>query len=117
MFCDADAEPALASADIDVLLQMSRRIDKSGRLPGDDDWEPAYDLNYAIAQGWLLKSTRTANRYLFMTGGKMLSRNQYYEHCIQLYYKFLSKSPLKAKRLGPGEDVLSLASVPLVGNS
>ena len=74
---------------------------------GTYSWVEAYDSNYAIAQAWLLKTTKLADRYLFMSGGKMFSRNQFYDHCMDLYRRFLMKSPLRAVRLAPSfEDTL-----------
>lgn len=112
MFCDASTEPTLSPSDIDVLLQMSRRRDVNDHEPQAANWTPTYDVNYAIAQGWLVKAGRTSNRYLFMTGGKMLSRNQYYEHCLDLYRRYMGKASLGVKVLGPGELDLS-ALIPI----
>lgn len=63
-------------------------------------WNPTYDLNYAIAQGWLLKSTRLVGHYNFMANGKMLSREQFYEHCMSMYKRFANKSGIKGIRMG-----------------
>jgi hypothetical protein len=60
-------------------------------------------VNYAIAQGWLVKAGRLPDRYLFMDAGKMYSRNQYYEHCLELHKKFLMKSGIRAQPLVPDE--------------
>jgi len=104
MFANASAEPALASEEIDVLVTMAKRIDKNGVWPSDTSWESTWDINYAVAQAWLVKAGRLAPRYLFMEGGKMFSRQQYYDHCMKMYAKFMSKSPIKAIRLGPQAD-------------
>ncbi len=106
MFVNANEEPALASEEIDVLVSMAKRIDKNGVWPSDTSWTGTWDISYAVAQGWLVKAGRLADRYLFMEGGKMLSRQQYYDHCMKMYAKFLSKSPLKAIRLAPAEDAI-----------
>lgn len=68
----------------------------SGRAP----WNPIYDVNYAIAQGWLLKSGRLVGHYNFMTGGRMFSREQFYNHCMDQYKRFSAKAGIKAIRLG-----------------
>lgn len=102
-FASPDTEPVLTSADLEVVLDISKRVDRYGVRPIDDGWEDTYDWNYAVAQCWLIRAGRLANRYLFMSGGKMLSRNQYYEHCIDLYRKYLGRSDLRALRLAPGE--------------
>jgi hypothetical protein len=110
LFTSATAEPVLSPADLEVLLAMARRVDKNTVLPGDADWEPTYDLNYAAAQGWLIKAGRLSPRYNFMSGGKMLSRQQYYDHCMKNYYRYAMKSPTKAHRLGMSP--LGLSNVP-----
>lgn len=92
LFLDVGTEPIIYAAEIDILVDMARRVDKSGVRPGDDAWEETYDVNYSVAQGWLVKASRLSNRYLFMDAGKMYSRNQYYEHCLELHRKFLMKS-------------------------
>lgn len=79
---------------------------------GTAPWNPTYDVNYAIAQGWLLKASRLVGHYNFMTGGKMLSREQFYEHCIKQYRLFSAKSGPKAFRLGMHEQLgLMMGSV------
>lgn len=110
-FAELDAEPVLTTADLEVVLDLSKRVDRYGVRPIDDGWEDTYDWNYAVAQCWLIKAGRVANRYLFMSGGKMFSRNQYYEHCMELYHKYLSRANLHALRLAPG-DVNRLDQIP-----
>ena len=99
VFGDLNTEPVLGEADIQVILDMSRRLDINGARPDTDGWAETFDANYAVAQVWLIKSTRLANRYLFMAGGKMFSRNMFYEHCMELHRKFMGKANLAAIRL------------------
>lgn len=70
---------------------------------GAFSWVETYDVNFAISQAWLLKAGRLADRYLFMSGGKMFSRQQFYDHCMALHRKYAMRSPLKAARLGPSD--------------
>ena len=113
VLCDAGTEPVLASADLDLLLRKAKRVDKYGVWPTETGWTQTYDVNYGAATGWLLKAGRLANRYLFMSGGKMFSRQQYYDHCIKMYRLYLSKSPIKATRLTAEDTAIArLASVP-----
>lgn len=98
-FADANSEPVLTSSDLDLLIVLAKRVDKFGILPGDTSWEETYDVNYAVAQGWLIKAGRLAPRYNFMSGGKMLSRQQFYDHAMKMYHKFAMKSPIKSVRL------------------
>lgn len=115
-FADVNTEPVLTSADIEVVLDTSKRVDKFGVWPSQEGWTGTFDVNYAIAQCWLLKATRLANRYLFMSGGKMFSRNQFYEHCMDLHRKFLSKADMKALRLATGKTT-NLDQIPANWNS
>lgn len=77
---------------------------------GSTVWERTWDVNGAVAAGWLIKAGRTANQYLFMSGGKMLSRQQVHRQCLTMYHKYAMKSPLKAARLS--QIVSSLDLVP-----
>lgn len=113
LLTDAGTEPVLASADLDYLLTLAKRADNFGVWPTETGWEETWDVNYAVAQGWLIRAGRLANRYLFMTGGKMFSRQQFYDHCMKMYRTYLSKSPMKVTRLIPEDTQASyLASVP-----
>lgn len=103
LFLNPTEEPQIYAAELDVLLDIARRVDRSGVRPSDTAWEETYDVNYAIAQGWLVKAGRLAPRYLFMDAGKMYSRNQFYEHCIELHKKFLMRSGIQAVPLVPDE--------------
>ena len=113
-FGDPGSEPVLGEADIQVLLDMARRSDKNGLWPTDTGWEESYDANYAIAQCWLLKATRLAPRYLFMSGGKMFSRNQFYEHCMELHKRFLAKADLQVLALGT--ETSRISDIPVANN-
>lgn len=111
VFCAADSEPALSPHDIEVIISMSKRVDQYGVLPSDAAWEETYDWNYAVAQGWMIKAGRLADRYLFMTGGKMLSRHQFYEHCLELYKRYMGRANLASLRLVPDQR-LTLEMIP-----
>lgn len=74
---------------------------------GTWSWVESYDPNFAIAQAWLLKAGRLADRYLFMSGGKMFSRHQFYDHCMEQYRRYLSKSGLKSIPLASEESILT----------
>ena len=91
-FTNPSEEPVLTSADLDILIYMSKIIDYNGVWPTMTGWIESYNYNLGIALGWLIKATRIADRYLFMDGGTMLSRNQYYDHCMMLYHRFANKA-------------------------
>lgn len=107
VFCPVGSEPVLESGEIETLLDIGRMRDQYGLDPETVGWEETYDASYVIAQAWLVKATRLADRYLFMVGGKMFSRQMFYDHCMKLYYRFLMKSPIRATRVGPPNPLLS----------
>jgi hypothetical protein len=111
LFLDTESEPILYAAELDVLVEMSRRVDRFGIYPDAVNWEETYDVNYAVSQGWLVKAGRLAPRYLFMDAGKMFSRQQFYDHCMQQAKKFAMRSGIKAIRLAPDER-LTIDSIP-----
>lgn len=114
IFGDVNTDPVLGAADVDLILSMAPRADKHRVLPSDPSWEPTYDLNHAVAQVWLLKASRLTNAYNFMVHGKMLSRQQMWDHCMAMHRTFLRKSGLYAVRLGEPRhtiDEVELASL------
>lgn len=110
----ASEEPVLATADVNVLLIMAKRVDVNGLQPGDATWTPTWAINYAVAQGWLIKAGRLSGRYLFMSGGKMFARQQMFDHCMKLHAKYAMKAGISAVRLGPEDEFAE--TVPLLGN-
>lgn len=110
LFLDPETEPKLGAAELDLLLDIAKRVDENGVEPDLTGWTPTYDVNYAVAQGWLLKASRLAPRYLFMDQGKMFSRQQYFDHCMKLHRKFLMRAGIKAMKL-VADDRLALDMV------
>lgn len=111
LFLNPGTEPVLAAAEVEILIDMARRVDVNGVEPGDASWEETYDVNYAVAQGWLVKAGRLADRYLFMDAGTMYSRQQYYDHCMKQHQKFLMRCGIQGVRLVPDER-LSIFNIP-----
>lgn len=107
-YLPVDEEPVLSPGEVALLVDMARVVDVLGITPTSASYTETWDTHYAISQGWLAKAARLADRYLFMSGGKMFSRQQFYDHCMALHTKHAMKSPLKAVRLGPAVDPLSL---------
>lgn len=97
------AEPAWPVVVGQVIADGAATWSCTGTAP----WNPRYDLYYAVAQGWLLKTSRLVGHYNFMTGGKMLSREQFYDHCMDQYRLYARKSGIKGIRLG-GHSVLGV---------
>lgn len=106
LFGETATEPVITSGEQSTLLDMAKTADKYGVWPTDSSWTQTYNVNFAIAQAWLLKSSRLAPRYLFMAGGKMLSRNQYYDHCIKQYKIYSLKAGVRAQKLSSTSEGL-----------
>jgi len=114
-FTAAASEPVLTSADVDILVSIAKRRDDADIEPSDANWTPTWDVYYAVAQGWLMKAGRTANRYLFMSGGKMFSRNQYWEHCIEMC-RYYGNKRIRTVPLGPDPELVRLQLIPVLNN-
>lgn len=98
----ADEEPELDSDQIADILTHARRPDSEGRVYGDDDWEPTWDLDAAAAEGWLRKAGIAASRFNFAEDGQRFDRAQVYAHCI-------AQSERYARRL--------MGSIPVTGTT
>ena len=108
LFSDGGSEPKVTNEDLDLIVTLIKTVDKYGVWPTEATWTATYDVNQGIALAWQLKAGRLAPRYLFMSGGKMFSRNQYYDHCMKQYRFYASKSGMKAERLGPENVTLQV---------
>lgn len=80
----AEAEPALAEADLDELLAVSQRPDAEGRPPADLNWTPTYDYNAAAAEGWRWKAAKASEMIAADLDGAKLSAGQLFEHCERM---------------------------------
>lgn len=56
-----DTEPALTEDELDELLAAAALEDKDGRAPLVEEWTPTYDINSAVATGWLIKAGRASS--------------------------------------------------------
>lgn len=73
-------EPALTSADIDMLVQMATSQDTAGA----DQWTVA-DLNRMASLGWNWKAGTASAKFKAGVGpGKTFELQQQYEHCVQM---------------------------------
>lgn len=79
-----DYEPKLTDADIDDLVEMSRRPDALGRLPSETGWIPTYDLAVAVSNGWETKAARAAGDFRFEEDNQVFYREQVADHCMKM---------------------------------
>lgn len=98
-FGQCEADPVITAGEIDMLVDMAKIMDRYQIWPTSTSWTPTYDTNFAIAQAWLLKAGRVSMAYLYMSGGKMLSRQQMYDHSMKLYRTFANKARIKSIHL------------------
>jgi hypothetical protein len=103
LFLNPGTEPVITSAEVDILVDIARKVDVNGVMPGDAAWVETYNVNLAVAQGWLVKAGRLADRYLFMDAGTMYSRQQYYDHCMKQYQKFSMRAGIQGLPLVPDQ--------------
>lgn len=92
LFTDAANEPILSTTDIDVLVRKAKRADYMNRPPSDANWYATWNIPYAVAYGWRLKSTRLVGLIKFTSGGTTYSREQFFEHCRQMQKDWMSRS-------------------------
>lgn len=103
LLTDAQSEPRLSVSDLDDLLRRARVPDENNVGPDEVGWIETYNVNHAASLGWKVKQGRLTNAYLFMSGGKMLSRNQMFDHCERMSRRYAMSSgigsvPLRTSR-------------------
>lgn len=84
----ASTFPALSTEQIDRLLEEAKRTDADDRYPDDVDWDPTWDLNRSIAEGWRIKAGLVSNRHAFGANSGNYNPEQVFEHCMKMadYY-------------------------------
>jgi hypothetical protein len=61
MLTDWATEPSLTETEVSGILDAAALADEAGFAPGDDGWDPTYDLNRAASRVWLVKAARAAS--------------------------------------------------------
>ena len=59
----------------------------------------AFDLNAAAAEIWTRKAAHAASGYHFSADGATYSRQQVYDHCLQMAALYKGSAPMKVSRL------------------
>lgn len=98
ILCAVDLEPPLSAAEVDRLLNMSRRSDSSGRYPDDVGWESTFDLRWAAAEGWRWKAGKCAQYFDFSADGASINKQQIMENCQKMskFYAAASADTIQA---------------------
>ena len=71
---DWDTAPALTEPELEDILATAALEDAAGLAPLNEEWSPTYDLNAAVAQGWLIKAARAAATVDEPTAGAVTSK-------------------------------------------
>ena len=106
-----DKEPILDADLISALLERAQTRDLRNRLPGEDDYEPTYNLNVAAARGWRMKAARVAADYDLNVDQKGLTRSQLIEQMLQMASAYARLGAPRTHQFGA--DVRRRQSVPL----
>lgn len=85
-------EPLLSDDEIADLLLQARRPDVDGNAIDSDDWTPTYNLDAAASTGWEWKAGRATPGFSFGEDGQMFSRQQIFDHCMQMASQYRRSS-------------------------
>ncbi len=86
------SEPALSSDEVDDLLAQFQKTDADGVNPGEDDYEPTYNLRAAAAEGWRWKAAKATELVSADLDGDRMSSNQVFEHCQEMIKHYSASS-------------------------
>ena len=98
-------ESTLSAPELADLLALAKVADAEDRAPSDDDWEPAFDLDRAAAEGWRWKAGKVAPRFGATVDGMDLQRQQIYANCLEQAEQY-------AKRIAGDVGVMRSPRVP-----
>lgn len=94
-----DIEPILSAADVDDLLEQSKRPDAAGLSPSDPDWTPTFDVDAGAALGWEVKAGRASAAFDFGEDGQRFNRSQMHEQCMAMavhYRRGSASAPVRS---------------------
>lgn len=84
---DNYTDPALWARIEEVALR-----DSQGKEPGEDGWEPRYNLHKAAADIWFEKAGAMAGDHDFSADGGKFSRSQKYQHAVDQAMRHQSRA-------------------------
>lgn len=103
-----ESEPALSVDQVDTLVRKARRADVAGRAPTDEDWEPTWNLAYAIALGWQLKAGIAAGYFDRATFTRQMKESGIHKQCLAMAKEWKKKAatsvPVYPRRAGAYVD-------------
>jgi hypothetical protein len=87
----ADSEPVLNEVEVAYLVELARRPDPDGLLPGDVGWRGAYNLSAAAAEGWRRKAGKVAGQFSFSADGQTFHRAEMYKACLDMAQRYANR--------------------------
>lgn len=112
--CQASSFPTLSQDQLNFLLKQAKRADGLGRSILHPQWEPTYNLNYAVAKGWELKAGNAAAQYDIADTDQKLSRSQVFAQCMAMARTYKAKLSGTVVMRAPQRSVGTL--IPLAPN-
>lgn len=97
------SRPTLSDPELGRLLDRYKVADPSERPPTRDDWEGAWALNAAAAEGWRMKAARVAGDFNFSADDASYSKGDVMAHCLEMEqsYRALSIGYMELREPGP----------------
>jgi len=92
-----DKEPTITEDDLEAVIEQYQVIDANGVLPTEDDYEPTYNINLAIAECWDIKAGRATELISTDLDGDRMSADQIYEHCVQMAKKYRKRTSVSVR--------------------
>lgn len=86
-----DVEPALTEEELEGLLGTASKEDAAGLAPGDEGWEPTYDLNRAAARVWLVKAARASATVEAASEDTGNATSRVFENCLAMARLYSAK--------------------------
>jgi hypothetical protein len=86
-----DVEPTLTEEELEDLLGAASKEDAAGLAPGDEDWEPTYDLDRAAARVWLVKAARASATVEAASEDTGTATSRVFENCLAMVRFYSAK--------------------------
>jgi acyl dehydratase len=95
---DWDTAPVLTEPELENILATAALEDANGLAPLHEEWAPTYDLNAAVARGWLIKAARSAALVDEPTAGTVTSK--IFDNCRSMARIYAGKRKMSVGTTG-----------------
>jgi hypothetical protein len=109
-----DQIPALTTDQVDSLMILSQRSDTYGFSPGDDDYDPTWDLNAGAAEGWRWKAAAVSGSFDFVTDSQRFDRSQMAAMCLRMSQEYRRRMLVSAV-VGSSLPIIPPPVIPVPG--